>query len=213
MRDDDTGLIVLGIGALLLMTGKKQIPPSELPWGEGWHWPIPDLIIGDDHYPAVISQEFHAPAHYGVDLMYKRKSLTDHVTDVPAGKGGTTAFWAPDGVHVVAAHDARVWSVDKGPRGISVVLDHGNPWATFYTHLSSTPLAPHQSGFPGGDKTKPQTVVKAGDVIGIMGIDPMDAGKVRHLHFVPWYKGYGDSAAVDPGAQMMLHWERSEQSL
>jgi murein DD-endopeptidase MepM/ murein hydrolase activator NlpD len=211
LRDDDdiVPIIVIG-GIIMLATRKGPPPPASLPWGDGWHWPIPDVSIDGIVYPATISQEFHAPAHYGVDLMYRRRSIGDR-PDYPPGKGGTTQFFAPDGVHVVAARDARVWSVDKSPRGIEIVLDHGNPWATYYQHLETTTLAPHQSGFPGGDKSKPPTIVHAGDVIGTMGVDPLDAGKVRHLHFTPWYNGHGDSAAVDPGAQLMTRWARSTQ--
>jgi len=196
-----------------MSSSKPSIPSASLPWGPGWRWPIPDIVLDGVAYPAVISQEFHAPAHMGVDLMYHRRSIDDQVAKWGPGKGGTTQFFCPDGVDVIACRDARIWSVDKGPRGISIVLDHGSPWATFYTHLSSTMFPPHQSGFPGGDRTKTPTTVRAGDSIGKIGIDPLDGSKVRHLHFVPWYNGHGDSAAVDPGAEMMMHWARETQTL
>lgn len=217
MTDDDKMVaVVIAAAALLLGRRGGGAPPAAgLPWGDGWHWPIPDVSVRDVAYQAVISQEFHAPAHYGVDLMYRRRALNDLVDLFPPGTvgHGTTQFFAPDGVHVLAARDARVWSVDKSARGIEIVLDHGSPWATYYQHLSSTPLGAHQSGFPGGDKSKTPTLVRAGEVIGIMGYDPTDAGQVRHLHFTPWYNGHGDSAAVDPGVQMMTRWARSTQEI
>jgi murein DD-endopeptidase MepM/ murein hydrolase activator NlpD len=109
-------------------------------------------------------------------------------------------FFAPAGTPIVAAKNARVWSVTKGPHGIAVVLDHGAPWATFYQHLETTTLQPHAGGFPVGSKSK--TFVTAGDRIGTMGFSSLDGAKLRHLHFATWFKGAGDGAAVDPEPAM-----------
>jgi murein DD-endopeptidase MepM/ murein hydrolase activator NlpD len=43
----------------------------------------------------------------------------------------------PPGTLVLAASDGEVWSAGWTPRGYSVVLSHGAPWATYYTHLAS----------------------------------------------------------------------------
>lgn len=208
MTEDDNIVPIIIIGGLMLLG--MRAPATTLPWGDGWHWPIPDLSIGGVTYPATISQEFHPPAHYGVDLMYRRRSISDRA-EYPAGQGSTTQFFAPTGVHIMAARDARVWSVDKSARGWEIVLDHGSPWATYYQHMSDTPLGLHANGFPDGNRSVEPTLVRAGDVIGTMGSDPTDAGKVRHLHFTPWYNGHGDSAAVDPGAQLLTRWARAQQ--
>lgn len=55
-------------------------------------------------------------------------------------------------------------------------------------------------------------MLRAGDQLGTMGADPLDAQKLRHLHFAVWYRGHGDAASVDP-ADSMRHWRRSAWSL
>lgn len=149
-------------------------------WGGGWTWPLPDDDKDGTHRPAVISQEFRRPAHLGVDIMYRWP---------PTGQ-----YFAPVDTPVLAARNATVWSVTKGPRGIAVVLDHGAPFATFYQHLSAARVVQGQS-------------VAAGDQIGTIGIDPTDAGQVRHLHFAVWYKGNGDNSSIDP-TDAMSTWRR-----
>ena len=215
-KRDETAALVIGGGILLLMTLRKE--SNGIDWGGGWHFPVPDLLTGGKRYAAVVSQGLHAPNHYGVDIMYKRTGVADR-PEYPAGivdDGGakaSTMWFAPRGTPILAARDARVWSVAPNPLGIGIVLDHGFPWATFYQHLASTPLAPHAAG----KRTdgKPAQLVKAGDLIGTMGHNPnkgpggiVDGEKLRHLHFATWYKGSGDSAAVDPEA-VMRNWARS----
>jgi murein DD-endopeptidase MepM/ murein hydrolase activator NlpD len=167
-------------------------------WGHGWHRPVPDLIMPDGkRYPAVISQEWR-PDHRGVDIMYKRSSLNDR-PEFPAGVidgGGAKAgdmWFAPIGTPILAARDGQVWSANKIGTGWWVVLDHGAPWATSYHHLASVTVGP--KGTP----------VKAGDQIGTMGHNPntgptgpIDGGKLRHLHFEPWYEGASAAASRDP---------------
>jgi murein DD-endopeptidase MepM/ murein hydrolase activator NlpD len=148
-------------------------------WGGGWVWPVPDDVRDGERHPAIISQEFKRPAHLGVDLMYRWPG---------------TRYFAPPDTPVLAARNASVWSVTRGPRGIAVVLDHGVPFATFYQHLASVQVV------------KGQQVV-AGEQIGVMGADPTDLQNVRHLHFAVWYKGNGDNSSVDPAAAM-ASWRR-----
>lgn len=130
--------------------------------------------------PARVSQEFRPPSHMGVDIMYR---------------GDNGRWFAPEGTPVLAARAGTVWSVTPNARGIAVVLDHGKPWATFYQHLASADV-------------KKGDVVAAGQRIGVMGIDPTDPQRVRHLHFAAWYKGAGDAASVDP-TTVMTSWRRS----
>lgn len=144
-------------------------------WGVGWTWPLPNSSDGG---AAVVSQEFRAENHLGVDLMYRDR----------AGR-----FFVPEGTPVLAARAGTVWSTGNTARGLNVVLDHGPPWATFYQHLSSVAV-------------KHGEVVSEGQRIGTAGVDPTDTEGVRHLHFETWYKGDGGHA-VDP-ARAMRGWKR-----
>lgn len=150
-------------------------------WGANseWVFPVPDM----PGQPALISQEFRQSNHLGVDIMYRKQNQ----------------WWAPEGTPILAARAGVVWSVTDTPRGKSVVIDHGPPWATFYQHLATTKVA------------KGQTVA-AGQEIGTMGADPTDQQGLRHLHFATWYKGAGDTASVDP-ALAMGGWRRLQTGL
>lgn len=149
---------------------------NSINWSGAWVWPVPNSkTVG----PAIISQEFHAPAHMGVDIMYRR--------------GGTHEWIAPVGTPILAARDGTVWSTGETARGHNVVLDHGPPWATFYQHMTEVLVNK-------GDR------VVAGQRIGTMGADPTDAQGLRHLHFETWYQGDGKHA-VDPG-KAMIGWGR-----
>lgn len=188
---------------VLLLLAMRQ---KSIEWGDGWVWPVPDLnrvtrgvLVGI--VPAVVSQEFRgagaAKPHYGVDLMYRKA----------ARKPGESAFFAPSGVPVVAARAGELWSVSRTPRGWAIVLDHGKPFATFYQHLESVDswIA---AGVQGVSRSGQPLRVEAGQRLGVMGYDPMDARKVVHLHFAVWYQGSGDKASVDPAPQM-ASWGRS----
>lgn len=208
-RRSKNGLVLFGVGVLALMTLRKE--RDGIAWGHGWHWPVPDFFASDGaRYAAVISQEIKPGKHGGVDVMFRRRSVGDRA-DFPAGivdGGGAKQgkwFFAPREVPILAARDARVWSVGKGPRGISVVLDHGRPWATYYQHLASTPLVAHAKGVKQGGGV---TLVKAGEQIGTMGHDPLDGELLRHLHFEAWYQG-GDSRASQDPAGELAQWGRS----
>lgn len=189
-------------------------------WGEGWHWPVPDLISnGGSRFPAIVTQEFKGPKHPGADIMLSRRA--DNGVLIPGFSPGQLAAdgitrdvtksgraFAPKGTPILAARDATVWSVTPTVNGIFVVLDHGKPWATLYGHLETTTLERTERG---ASKQR----VRAGDEIGTMGAglnrDPsrglVDGDHLRHLHFEAWYKG-PRSAAVDP-AQAMATWTRS----
>ncbi len=167
MSDGDMWLLV-GVVALIATSGRRAVP-----WGSGWVWPVPPIRLDGATLQPVISQEYKATTHAGVDVMFKR-----------AG-----AFFAPERTPIVAARAGRVWSVDKSPRGWEVVVDHGKPFATYYQHLSSVIVQP-------GDE------VAAGAQLGTMGVDPLDGEHVRHLHFAVWFDGAGDAASVDPQVAM-----------
>jgi murein DD-endopeptidase MepM/ murein hydrolase activator NlpD len=208
---------------ILLAAARRRID-----WKTGWCWPVPTLIppeqSDDNYYNAVVSSAFGGPrgggtrTHKGLDIMYRRRAA-DKVTNAKFppnvrqadGFSSTKGFFAPPSTPILAARAGTVWSVhlrDDGG-GISVVLDHGKPWATYYTHLKTTKLAPHQSGrrldVPLG---QPQEVA-AGDVIGTMGGNESDSERVRHLHFETWYEGSGSEHSIDAhDAGVMTSWER-----
>jgi len=184
----DALVLVVGVMVLAMLDKRKRV----IEWGSGWFYPMPDLRPPDGvKYPATISQEFRSVGreHYGVDVMYRRRS------PVPSGR---SRYWCPDGVPAYAARAGTIWSVDRAPRGWTVVIDHGPPWATFYTHLASI-----VNGLTKG------VIVSAGDKIGTVGYDPLDPNKVVHLHFAVWHAGSGDRASVDPTA-VMGSWQRRE---
>jgi murein DD-endopeptidase MepM/ murein hydrolase activator NlpD len=191
----DGVLVLLGLGILMVAASGPE-------WGDAslWAWPIPDLVITGTTFPAEMSQEWRriVPAHLGVDFMYRRplSPLTDVIKSERFNDHGDNARWfTPPNTPILAARAGTVYSVDRSPRGIEVVLDHGPPWATYYQHLSSVSV-------------KKGDAVAAGQQIGVIGADPTDPEGLRHLHFATWYKGAGDSASVDPGRVVPL-WRRT----
>ena len=148
---------------------------SGIEWGGGWVWPVPNAGAA----VALVTNPFRAPAHYGVDIMYR--SADGHPN-------------APVDTPILAARDGVVWTTGQTARGLNVVLDHGPPFATFYQHLVRVDVA------------KGQRVI-AGQQIGVMGADPTDPEGLRHLHFAVWWKGSGDNHSVDPEPAMRA-WRR-----
>jgi murein DD-endopeptidase MepM/ murein hydrolase activator NlpD len=197
----DETMFVLAVLAMSVMikSGKRDVP-----WGGGWVWPLPDIVrtslgMPIEVVPAVVSQEFRgggARPHYGVDLMYQRTVR------------GQRQYWVPDGVPVLAARDGVLWSVERTARGWAVVIDHGPPFATFYTHLAvvDQDIA---NGVQGVRRNGEPLPIAAGRRLGLVGYDPTDARKVRHLHFAVWYNGAGDAASVDPTSDMAT-WRRMQ---
>lgn len=195
----------IGVAGLILL-GRRRV----LPWDtRKWTWPVPTLFPpGEDvAYPAKVSDgvgsKRGAGTHHGCDIMYRRRNATDRIDICPPGvvqaDGGTSTphYFAPMSTPIVAAADGLVWSVGRRTDGggISVVLDHGKPWATYYTHLHETQLPDTKRGkrSDGGASVS----VKAGDVIGYMGASAKDGEHIRHLHFEVWYGGAADHY-VDP---------------
>lgn len=69
---------------------------------------------------------------------------------------------------VLAVADGKVVHASKGARGWGVLLDHGD-FASGYLHLADV-------------DTSVGTTVKAGQRLGRMGADPLDAARIVHLH-------------------------------
>ena len=137
-----------------------------------WVWPVASWY----GRPPTISDGFDSPRpglprHGGVDIMFRRVAGDELVV----GTTGTKLFVMPDDQPVLAASDGVVWSAMKTPRGYAVVIDHGpRTVATFYTHLDRMLVTPTARG---ASKQR----VTAGQMIGTVGFDPLDARKVRHL--------------------------------
>ncbi len=195
---------------LALLVAAIAFLRRRIDWGTGWVWPVPNLLTKDGTlYLPVISDGVGSPRgagiHRGVDIFYRRKTSTDRPEYKAGTSDGTPLFFNPPLVPVLAARDGVIWSAGNTPRGWSVVIDHGKPFATYYTHLAALAVAPHARGR--NALTGQPTRVKAGDVIGVMGFDPMDARKLRHLHFSVAHDGPPETAAVDPAPEM-TSWPR-----
>jgi murein DD-endopeptidase MepM/ murein hydrolase activator NlpD len=178
-------------------------------WGAGWYWPVPPIRTWEGNvYEPTVSDGMGSPRpggreHRGVDIMYQRRSAGDRPEYPPRTHDGSPRFFAPHGVGVHAARSGKVWSAGWTPTGYTVVIDHGVPWATYYTHMDALAIPEHKRGV--NTVTGAATPVNAGALLGTMGWSPKDGQQLRHLHFAPWYEGSGESAAVDP-AQVMRTW-------
>jgi len=155
---------------------------ASAPHAAPWVWPLP--VLGD-RLP-VISQSWRsfddADPHLGVDVMYRAPSV-----------GGRARFEVPDGVAVLAAGAGRVRFADDTGRGHAVIIEHRGGRATYYVHMETLFVA---RGEP----------VEPGQPLGVVGYDPTDAHRVRHLHFEIWRHGTR-SSAIDPGPSLAT-WPR-----
>lgn len=185
-------LMLLGLGLLVL--SRRRVD-----FGDGWVWPVPRISVRGRVYAPTITDGFGSrrgdEPHAGLDIAFARRGVTDLVDMFPPGtpNGGRTWF-APPHVPIVAARAGKVWSIDKTARGWAIVLDHAQPFSTFYTHLETpNPLL------------KKGSVVNAGDPLGFMGFDPTDNERVRHLHFAVRHGPAGNHEPVD-SQQAMKTW-------
>lgn len=160
---------------------------------ERWVWPVG---IWHGRRP-LISSGWGTPRgtqqHEGVDVMFRRLPSDAYAVGSP---NGSKNFVLPEGVWGLAAADGRVWSAGWTPRGFTVVIDHGSV-ATYYTHLETLLLQPTARGRSG-------EMVKAGQPLGIIGYDPKDGRKLKHMHFAYWKGGPRD--AIDP-EPLMKSWQ------
>lgn len=160
-----------------------------------WVWPVASW----NGRAPVVSDGFNSPRpglprHGGVDIMFRRQPGDTFAAKTP---NGSKLFVMPDEHAVVAASDGVVWSAMKTPHGNAVVIDHGpRKVATFYTHLDKLFVTPTANA------ASKQTV-RAGQVIGTVGFSPLDAQKLKHLHFEVWLGGPSDR--IDP-ALVMKSW-------
>jgi hypothetical protein len=163
-------------------------PPFRRPLPGRWVWPVQ---VWRGRKP-VISDGFGSPrpggrTHEGVDIMYARAPGDSFRVGSP---NGAAHHVMPDDTLALAASDGVVWSASWTPRGFTVVIDHTPlaPVATYYTHLARLLVSPTARAASGQR-------VRAGQPIGVVGADPLDAEHLKHLHF-----------AVDP-EPLMYGWE------
>jgi len=164
-----------------------------------WVWPMAAVdgyrpVISDGASSWRTAADGSRVPHGGVDIMFRRAADHDQADAYPPGSpNGSRHYFVPDGVFALAAARASVWSAGCTPKGFAVVLDHGKPWATFYAHLSRLFIEETSRARSG-------QLVEAGQPLGVVGYNPLDAQRLMHLHFELW-RG-GPSARVDPALHM-----------
>lgn len=177
-------------------------PPSTIIRLTGrWGWPVPRY----NGRAPVISDGFGSSRpslpggkHRGVDLMFARIASDSF----PSGPNGTKNFIMPDAWMAVAASDGILWSAEHTTRGFAVVVDHGDV-ATFYQHLDTLFVPPTKPPAKGTPRTA-LVRVKTGQPLGVIGADPLDPSRIKHLHLELWLGGPAN--AVDP-APLMKSWQ------
>lgn len=214
--NNDSGKSVLPLVALALLAARRSTRAASAaqsstaqPSDDDWWWPYPTLdadaaqLAGVRPVPLISDgvgpnkrrrSDGSLRAHEGVDLAYKRlRAAASPILD-----GGSKWFLTPAGTPVLAARAGRVWSAQRTSRGWRVVLDHGKPWATVYTHLASLAI-------PEVTRDNRNAVtVRGGELLGEAGADPRDAQGLRHLHF----EVHRDGRPMDP-APAMAQWRRA----
>jgi len=168
-----SGEAIALVVALVWLAGRPAGPT-------GLTWPVPVWVVGNRRLRPVISSDYQGGRHRGVDILYRDGAV----------------YTAPEGTPILAASAGTVEQVVSSPRGIGVLIDHGDrKFKTFYQHLETTMVVRGAR-------------VVAGQQIGVMGIDPLDAQHVRHLHFEVW--GWATGSAIDPVKEMstwkMVAW-------
>jgi murein DD-endopeptidase MepM/ murein hydrolase activator NlpD len=181
-------------------TGEVSVTkqPAPVVLAGRWGWPVPRW----QGRAPVISDGFGSSRppgkHLGADLMFARVSSDPF----PNGPNGTKLFVMPDAWMAVAASDGVLWSAGHTPRGFAIVVDHGNV-ATFYQHLDVLfvpETQPPAKGAPRGQLIP----IKAGQPLGVIGADPLDPSRLKHLHFELWPAG--PASAIDP-QPLMKAWQ------
>lgn len=180
-----------------VITGSRA-PMTPISSVEGWIYPVARWrgiapVISDG--PGIAKRDGGKRDHNGVDICLPRKrgEFPEYKPGTHEGSPGGLYFCPTGQVKVLAAYDGVLWSCKATSRGISVTIDHGRPYATFYQHLSSTKLPLAASGT---NKMR----IRAGQEIGVVGFDPTGGDSAfNHLHFEIWKDG-GSDAWIDPTA-------------
>lgn len=163
-----------------------------------WVWPVP---ITRGRLP-VISSGWGSPRgdrqHEGVDVMFRRIATDPFPVGSP---NGSKLFVMPDETLVVAACDGYLWFAGKTARGWSVQVDHSDAIqqkvVSYYTHMERLFVELTSRG-------RGRIRVYAGQPLGIIGADPLDARHLKHLHFALWA---GNASDAFDAAPFMRGWE------
>lgn len=141
-----------------------------------WTWPVPSW----NGILPIVSSGFNDARqnrrHDAADILYRVRGR----------------YVAPAGTPILAANAGRVTNAQRTARGGWVFVRHQGNVDTSYLHLESIDVAPG-------------SIVQAGQRIGTMGVDPLDAGGVRHLHFEVWRRD-GTPERIDPQSVGIQDW-------
>ena len=154
-------------------------------------WPLPML---NGRAPVVLTANPKSP---GIELAYQRGTLFELLTAYPAGTpNGTTRHFMPNMMPAFAVRDGVITYAGKISYAYTVVVDHLNGWATYYSNLDFI------FATPSSDKKlrRAEARVKAGDVLGYVGAAAPDAFKC--LHFQLWKRDDNHFAPVDATPEM-----------
>jgi hypothetical protein len=169
-------------------------PDDTTPLPGRWVWPVGVWRGRKPQISDGFTSSRHTPTgnvirHGGVDIMYLRLAGDRCPAGTPNGSRG---YVMPDHRAALAASDGVVSFAASTPRGWTVIIDHApHKLATYYTHFSQLLVVPKQQ-------------VHAGQPIGIIGADPLDAAHLMHLHLELWRGGAKDR--FDP-APLMRGWD------
>ncbi len=132
-------------------------------------WPLPSL---DGRTPALISTHAKAP---GLELAYEDDDGAEH--------------YMPRHVPAFAVRDGEIMHAGGSAGRHSIVIDHLNGWATYYSNLE------HMFATPTDRRQRKPAHVRAGDVLGYVG--------ASGLHFQLWKRDDdGHFVPVDPTSEM-----------
>ena len=183
-----------GAAALGVYLWTRTNEPDDEPQPGRWVWPLgvwrgrmPE--ISDGFASKRRSPSGELIQHRGIDLMYRRVAGDTYPAGTPNGSRG---YVMPDHRAALATADGVASLAQNTARGWTVIVDHvPRKLSTYYTHLSQLMVVPKQT-------------VRAGQPIGIIGSDPLDAAHLSHLHFELWHGGRTE--AVDP-EPLMRTWD------
>ena len=134
-------------------------------------WPLPSLNGRD---PVVV--ECYSETRGALDLAYARLDEDDlRMTYRPGSANGTGAHFMPNLMPAFAVQEGSIAFASKN----SIILDHGNGWATHYANLEHVFARPTRDRAP-----RRAERVKAGDVLGYVGA-PLP-GQFKRLQFALW---------------------------
>lgn len=139
-------------------------------------WPLPSL---DGRPPVVVATELKSS---GVDLAYARAYSGELLASYPIGAHGSPTHFMPEHLPAFAVADGEVTYAGRHAHSFSMIIDHCNGWASYYTNLG------HMFARPTRERSQLRSQrVKAGDVLGYVGATSPDG--LVCLHYELWQLG------------------------